>query len=104
MREILPNRRHSFSFTLDFQGERYDVTIGHYGDGRTGECFINRILGKNSAKVGTLLDDVCRDGAVLMSIAIQHGANLATLRNAITRNEYGEPSTVMGAIVDHLNK
>lgn len=102
-RENLPNRRASVSFTLEFQGERYDVTIGHYDDRRVGEVFINRILSKTSAKVGTLLDGVCRDSAVLMSIALQHGTDLATLRHAVTRDEDGEPSTVVGAIVDRLN-
>lgn len=102
-RELLPNRRANFSFTIEFQGERYDVTIGHYADGRAGEVFINRILGKASAKVGTLLDGVCRDSAILMSIAIQHGTDLATLASAITRDEDDAPSTVVGAIVDYLS-
>lgn len=102
-RETLPNRRNSVSFTLEFQGERYDVTIGNYPDRRVGEVFINRILSKTSAKVGTLLDGVCRDSAILMSIALQHGVDLSTLRHAITRDEDGEPSTIVGAIVDRLN-
>ena len=104
MRETLPNRRASVSFSLAFQGERYDVTIGHYEDGRAGEVFINRILSKTSAKVGTLLDGVCRDSAILMSLAIQHGTDLATLRHAITRDEDGTPSTIVGAVVDYLAK
>ena len=99
----MPARRGCFSFTITFQGERYDVTVGSYDDGRPGEVFINRILGKNSAKVGTLLDGVCRDSAILMSLAIQYGADLATMRHAITRNEDGEPSTIVGAIVDYLH-
>lgn len=102
-RELLPNRRANFSFTIEFQGERYDVTIGHYRDGRAGEVFINRILGKASAKVGTLLDGVCRDSAILMSIAIQFGTDLSTLSSAITRDEDGAPSTIVGAIVDYLS-
>lgn len=104
MREPLPDRRSSVSFTVTFQGERYDVTVGHYNDRRVGEVFINRILSKTSAKVGTLLDGVCRDSAILMSLAIQHGTDLATLRHAITRDEDGEPSTIVGAIVDYLAK
>lgn len=101
-RELLPNRRRSQSFTIAFQGERYDVTIGYYDDHRVGEVFINRIMGKASAKVGTLLDGVCRDSAILMSIAIQHGTDLSTLKHAITRDEDGDPSTIVGLIVDHL--
>lgn len=103
-RETLPNRRNSASFTFSFQGERYDVTIGYYDDDRVGEVFINRIMSRTAAKVGTLLDGVCRDSAILMSIALQHGTNLATLRHAITRDEDGDPSTIVGAIVDRLAK
>jgi mono/diheme cytochrome c family protein len=75
-----------------------------YDDTRVGEVFINRIMSKTSAKVGTLLDGVCRDSAILMSIALQHGTNLATLRHAITRDSDGDPSTIVGAIVDRLAK
>ena len=103
-RETLPNRRNNVSFTIEFQGEKYDVTVGYYDDSRVGEVFINRIMSKTSAKVGTLLDGVCRDSAILMSIALQHGTNLATLRHAITRDSEGDPSTIVGAIVDELAK
>lgn len=101
-RELLLNRRASENFTVTFQGERYHVTVGYYDDGRFGEVFINRIVGKTSSKVGTLLDSICRDSAVLMSIAIQHGTDLATLKHAVTRDEDGDPSTIIGVIVDHL--
>ena len=103
-REQLPLRRNSLSVTLKFQGEKYDVTIGYYSDGRPGEIFINRILTKTSAKVGTLLDGVCRDSAILMSLAIQHGTDLFTIRHAITRDGDGEPSTIVGYVVDYLAK
>jgi hypothetical protein len=103
VRNALPDRRANFSFPIEFQGERYIVTVGHYWNGRPGEVFINRILSKTSAKVGTLLDGVCRDSAILMSLALQHGADLATIRHAITRDEDGMPSTIVGAIVDYLD-
>ena len=35
-RDTLPNPRTSVTFTLEFQGERYDVTTGFYPDGRIG--------------------------------------------------------------------
>lgn len=103
-RETLPERRFSQNFTVDFQGERYNVTIGHYADGRPGEVFINRLFSKTSAKVGTLLDGVCRDSAILVSLALQHGVQLDTMQHAITRDEDGTPSTIVGAIIDHIRK
>lgn len=104
MRDSLPNRRSSLNFTIEHQGERYHVTAGEYRDGRIGEIFINRIYSKTSAKVGTLLDDACRDLAILISMALQHGAKLETVHHAVTRDEEGLPSTIIGAIVDQILK
>lgn len=103
-RESLPERRASYNFTVEFQGERYNVTIGHYHDGRPGEVFVNRLFTKTSAKVGTLLDGVCRDSAILVSLALQHGTSLQVIQHAITRDEDGEPSTIVGAIIDQIAK
>ena len=104
-RELLPDRRNSCNFTVEFQGERYHVTVGYYDDWRVGEIFINRIMSRTSAKVGTLLDSVCRDSAILMSMAIQHGTDLLAIRHAITRDHDGDPQkTIVGAIVDQLAK
>lgn len=101
-RELLSERRFSANFTVDFQGERYNVTIGHYDDGRPGEVFVNRLFTKSSAKVGTLLDGVCRDAAILVSLALQHGTSMKTIQHAITRDEDGTPSTIVGMIIDHM--
>jgi hypothetical protein len=102
-RNNLPNRRSSCSFTLEFQGERYDVTTGFYEDGRFGEIFINRIRDKSAAKLGQQLDAVCRDSAILMSLALQHGVNLPDLKHSITRDDDGVPMSIVGAIVDSVH-
>ncbi len=101
-RDLLPERRRSETFSTSFAGETYDVTQGFYADGRTGEIFINRVRDKSAAKLGTHLDGVCRDGAILLSLALQHGTAIETIRHAVTRDENGEPSTIMGAIVDRI--
>lgn len=101
-RELLPNRRNSIGFSLEFQGERYDVTAGFYSDGRIGETFINRVIGKSSAKVGTLLDGICRDAAILVSLCLQHGVGINTIKHAITRDEEGEPATIVGKLIDTI--
>lgn len=99
-RKTLSSRRRSENFSLSFQGEHYDVTVGYYSDGRPGEVFINRRMTKSSAKVGTLLDGVCRDSAILLSLFLQHGGQLETALRAVTRDEDGEPSTIVGAVLD----
>lgn len=101
-RDALPNRRSSVSFTVEFQGERYDVTTGFYEDSRFGEIFINRIRDKTAAKLGQQLDAVCRDSAILMSLALQYGVNLADLKHSITRDEDGTPMSIVGKIVDSV--
>jgi hypothetical protein len=101
---MLPNRRPAVSFTLAFQGERYDVTTGFYEDGRFGEIFINRNRDKTAAKLSQHLDAVCRDSAILMSLALQHGVDLANLKHSITRDEDGVPMSIVGAIVDSVNQ
>lgn len=104
MRKVLPLRRASESFTLAFQGELYDITVGRYNSNRIGEVFINRRTGKAASKVSTLLDGICRDSAILLSLALQHGTRMETICHAVTRDEDNTPATIVGAIVDLLMK
>lgn len=104
MRLALDSRRSSYNFTLDWQGERYHVTIGHYANGTPGEVFVNRVYSKTSAKVGQLLDGICRDAAILISLALQYGTSIETMLHAITRDEDGTPSTIVGAIIDQIRR
>jgi hypothetical protein len=102
-RDVLPTRRFSETFSLAFAGEKYDVTAGFYPDQRVGEVFINRVRDRSAARLGNQLDGVCRDGAILLSLALQHGVSIDTIRHAITR-EGDEPATIIGAIVDHVGE
>lgn len=99
-RTHLPLRRVSFTETISFGGEKYHVTTGLYASGRPGEVFINRVRDKAAAKIGVQLDGVCRDSAILLSLALQHGVSLQNIRHAVTREGDGEPATIVGAIVD----
>lgn len=102
-RDLLPERRNAETFSLPFAGEKYEVTQGTYPDGRVGEVFINRVYSKAAAKAGgSYLDGVCRDAAVLLSLALQHGVPVETIRHAVTRDEEGVPATIMGAIIDRI--
>lgn len=102
-RDLLPERRKAETFSMPFGGEKYEVTEGFYEDGRVGEIFINRVYSKAAAKAGgSYLDGVCRDAAVLMSLALQHGVPIETIRHTVTRDESGTPATIMGAIIDRI--
>src|SRR5262245_3607073 len=99
-RRALPQRRYCETFELRHgnQNTMFHVTHGYYADGTIGEIFIS------GAKAGSEVEAVARDGAVLLSIALQYGVPLEVIRHAITREANGKPSTIVGAVVDRIAK
>lgn len=99
-RNALPQRRAAETFDLRFGNldTTFAVTVGYYDDGRIGEVFIS------GAKSGRDVEAIARDGAVLLSIALQHGVAIETVQRAITRDRDGKPSTVVGAVIDKLGE
>ncbi|MGY3615708.1 TSCPD domain-containing protein [Bradyrhizobium sp. USDA 10063] len=97
-RRALPMRRFSETFELLFGGlaRGYVVTMGFYHDGTVGEIFVN------GGKSGEAVEAIARDGAVVLSLALQHGVPLDTISHAITRDGQGAPSSIIGAVVDRL--
>jgi len=95
-REQLPNRRPCETVNMRVHDQEVIVTTGYHADGRVGEVFIT------SSKVGSNTEAIARDAAVVLSIAIQFGVPLTTLRGAVTREQDGSPSTVIGAVLDQL--
>ena len=43
-----------------------------------------------------------RDASIILSLALQHGTPIETIRHAITRDDDGKACSVIGAIVDML--
>lgn len=101
-RELLPERRAGETFEITFAGEKYHVTTGYYPNGQLGEVFITRIRDKSGAKLGVQLEGMARDAAILLSIALQYGTPVETIRHAVTRDEKNQPTTIIGAVVDRL--
>ena len=95
-RETLPNRRGTETFEFVHGGHLYTGSVGRYADGRVGEVFLT------TKKSGELLQALARDAAVVLSIALQHGAPLETIRRAVTRDEAGLAAGACGALVDAL--
>lgn len=97
-RKLLPNRRATETFEIRHgrQNTAFTVSVGRYVDKSIGEVFVS------GAKTGSDFEAIARDGAILLSLALQHGAALTTIKHAITREGNGEPSTVIGAVVDRL--
>ena len=94
VRETLPNRRSSKSFTFEVAGLRYTATVSHFADGRIGELFLN------NHKTNSAADMNARDAAITFSIAVQHGADAETIRKALSRDSAGNATGVLGAALD----
>lgn len=101
-RRVLPGRRGSLTLEFDHQFDRsknafkYQATFGFHEDGSIGEVFLNTM------RFSTEMDAYARDAAIALSIAVQHGASLDTLRKAMTRNADGSPSSPIGTLLDVL--
>jgi len=95
-RERLPNRRRCESFEFEHAGLRFTLSIGFYLDGRIAEIFLS------SHKPGSPIEAIARDAAVTVSIALQHGAYLETIRRALTKDHDGGPATLLRTALDAL--
>lgn len=117
MRERLPDRRASEALevnhvwglgTLQEIHEPLLVTVGRYEDGRIGEVFIES-LALSRGKLAQRTLNLQQDIAVLISIALQHGAPIEELQAAVGRGEVNlmgkvrsVPHTIAGTVLDAL--
>jgi hypothetical protein len=96
-RERLPNRRKSSTRAFQHAGMRFVVTAGYYADGRTAEVFIS------GERPGSGIEVLAHDAAVTLSIALQYGADLQVVRNALEKDSDGAPATILGAALSALS-
>ena len=95
VREMLPSRRTAETVAFEFGGRAYEATVGFYPDGRPGEVFVD------GAKVGSAVEAILDDAAVLMSLLLQHGVEPSALAKTIGRVEVlGDAASPIGVLVD----
>ena len=82
-RQRLPSRRRSENFTFELGGLRFTATISRLADGRIAELFLN------NHKAGNQSDTNARDAAIILSFALQHGADADDIRRALCRDTAG---------------
>jgi hypothetical protein len=70
--------------------------VSRYHDGRAAEVFIS------SRHVGSPLEALARDTAILCSLALQFSVPIETIRSALTKDHDGGPATLLGAALDKL--
>ena len=93
-RQRLPNRRRSENMTFELDGLRFTATISRFPDGRVFEAFLN------NRKHGNQSDTNARDAAILLSFALQHGADINQIRKSLCRDGTGRALGPIGAALD----
>lgn len=101
-REKLPAARRSmiFEFTHTYPGAGprvFTASVGFYPDGRLGEVFIHLVDGKDKS-----VSVDAHDAAIVISIALQHGADLKSIGRAMLRDADGAPHGCIGSMLDAL--
>lgn len=111
-RTRLPNRRETTTIEIEHYTPQGDpqplqISIGVYDDGTPAEVFIEVPYQLNRTFNALLGKDV----ATLISIALQHGAQLDELQAAMGRGEINvmgamvdRPHTLAGAVLDAMVK
>ena len=93
-RQRLPNRRESENFSFELNGLRFTATVSLFGDGRIAELFLN------NNKAGNAADITARDAAIILSFALQHGADPDAIRWALYRDSQGRALGPIGRALD----
>lgn len=93
-RERLQNCRPCESFSFELNGLRFTATVGRFADGRPGELFLN------NHKSGNQSDTNARDAAILLSFALQYGADINVIRKSLCRDAAGRPLGPVAAALD----
>jgi hypothetical protein len=96
IRRRLPNRRGHELLSFEHGGIHYTAGVGRFENGELAEIFLN------TRKNGTAVDVNARDAAVAVSLLLQHGCHVDTLRRALTRNSDGSASGPVGRALDLL--
>jgi hypothetical protein len=96
MTACLPNRRPSETFPLECAGLSYIATVSRFEDGRLGEIFLT------NHKAGSTAGIMASDAAKAASLALQFGCPAETLRNTLSRDSHGQPSSPLGVALDLL--
>lgn len=98
-RATLPDRRVHETFAFEHWGRQFVIGLGRATpQSLPSEVFIN------SGKSGEQMETLARDSAVLLSLALQYGVPLESMRHAITRNVDGSPSGPMGKLLDLMQQ
>jgi hypothetical protein len=92
----LPHRHLCESFTFELDGLRFTASVGRFPNGRVGELFLTNHKSNSAA------DTNARDAAIILSFALQHGADIDEIRKALCRNSAGRALGPVARALDIL--
>jgi hypothetical protein len=95
-RQRLQNRRASEFTDFESMGLHFTASVGRYDDGRIAELFID------NHKAGSAIGTLVRDAGIILSFALQHGADAEAIRRALSRDSQGRPLGPLGAVLDTI--
>ena len=98
-RKVPPNRRASETITFKWppnshRAPTYFVSSSKSNMGTIFEVFVA------SARPSSPMADVIRDASIIISLALQHGVSVNTLRHSITRLNDNTAASIIGAALD----
>jgi hypothetical protein len=93
-RRHLPNHRSSTLFDFTSMNMKFTASISRDADGNVAELFLDNH--KQGSAIGTLV----RDAAIILSFALQHGADVEPIRKALCRDSSGRALGPLGAALD----
>lgn len=105
-RHRVANRRAIETFAVEVEGQRYKISIGREITAKLGPLG-NPLLSAdevgpvvevfvNAQKVNSQADVLASDGAIMMSVLIQHGHPIEEIAKSLKRNPDGSPASPLG--------
>ena len=93
-RETLPNRRPSESFIFEHESVAYHATISRFPNGSIAELFLD------AGKIGSAVNVMAHDAAVVFSIARQYGTPLESIKSALLKLEDNSCAGAIGGALE----
>jgi hypothetical protein len=81
-------------FDFEAMGLRFTASISRYPDGRVAELFCD------NHKAGSAIGTLVRDSAIILSFALQHGADIEAIRRALCRDSQSRALGPIGQALD----
>lgn len=96
MTRVRPQQRRALeTIAIEHDGHRFKIGVGReFADRRELGAPIEVFI--NAQKVNSLIDVLACDGAILMSLLLQHGCAPADIARSMKRNSDRAPASVLG--------